>query len=169
MGSGKSTIGGLLADATGWRYVDNDDLVVRATGMTPRALVAARGEGPMRDAERAAAMEALAEATPVIVGIAGGAITDGDVRRALAGGGFVVWLRSGSPALAARAVGGEHRPWLEEGGAGWIAATTAERAPLYAEVADLAVDTDRLGPRDAVERIRRAIGALEACGPLSAP
>ena len=28
MGSGKSTIGRLLSEATGWRYVDNDELVV---------------------------------------------------------------------------------------------------------------------------------------------
>ncbi|MEO5985917.1 MAG: shikimate kinase, partial [Candidatus Limnocylindria bacterium] len=36
MGSGKSTIGRLLADATGWPYLDNDELVSRTRGTTAR-------------------------------------------------------------------------------------------------------------------------------------
>ena len=168
MGSGKSTIGRLLAEATGWRYVDNDDLVNRATGMTSRALVAARGEESMRDAERAAAEQALAEAVPVIVGIAGGAITDEATRRAIADAGFVVWLRAGATAL-------ERWPWAPSigrgraGRVGWLATTATERAGLYESVADLTVDTDRRGPKDVVGRILAAIATLEGCPSISRP
>jgi len=169
MGSGKSTIGRLLAAATGWRYVDNDDLVMRGTGMSSRALLEARGEGPMREAERDAAERALAEAAPVIVGIASGAIVDEEIRRAVAASGFVVWLRASSPSLAARAAGADHRPFLADGGAAWIAATNTERAPFYEAVADLAVDTDRLGAEDAAERIVAAIDELAACPPVGTP
>ena len=167
MGSGKSTIGRRLADATGWPYVDNDDLVLRATGMTSRQLVEARGVGPMRDAERAAAMAALGEEPPVIAAIAAGAITDEDVCRALAAGGFVVWLQAGSASLAGRTIGAAHRPWLERDGEAWIERTNADRAPLYASVADLTVDTGRLRPGSAVERILAAVTTLEACPPVS--
>jgi len=165
MGSGKSTIGGLLAEATGWRYVDNDDLVVRATGMSSRELVRTRGEAPMREAERTAAEDALAEVPPVVVGIAGGAIADEAVQRTLAHAGLVVWLRAGTSTLAERAFGADHRPWLNDGGVAWIDATNAERASLYASVADLAVDTDLLGPTDAVGRILAAIAMQKACAP----
>ena len=51
MGSGKSTIGRLVADATGWPYVDNDELVLRTHGATPRTLLAGHGEAVMRRAE----------------------------------------------------------------------------------------------------------------------
>jgi shikimate kinase len=169
MGSGKSTIGRLLTAATGWRYVDNDVLVLRATGRTSRDLAEAQGEGPMRDAERVAADRALAERPPVIVGIAAGVIADERVRRALGTAGFVVWLRAGSAALTDRAPGAEHRPWLEAGNAEWLEATDRERAPLYASVADLIVDTDRLNPGDAVDRIVASVATLEACPPVSAP
>src|ERR687896_164630 len=51
MGSGKSTIGRLLADGTGWPYVDNDELVARLHGATSRQLLATVGEERMRLAE----------------------------------------------------------------------------------------------------------------------
>ncbi|HEX5038704.1 MAG TPA: shikimate kinase [Candidatus Limnocylindria bacterium] len=168
MGSGKSTIGRRLAAATGWPYVDNDDLVVRATGMSSRALVEARGEGPMRDAERAATTRALDEDPPLIVGIAAGAIVEESLRRALRAGGFVVWLRAGSAALSARATRAGHRPFLQRGGAAWIAATNEERAVLYASIADLIIDTDTLRPRAAVDRILAAIARLDSCPPVRA-
>ena len=123
----------------------------------------------MRDAERAAAEQALAEAVPVIVGIAGGAITDEATRRAIADAGFVVWLRAGATALGARAMGAEHRPWLEQGGVGWLATTATERAGFYESVADLTVDTDRRGPKDVVGRILAAIATLEGCPSISRP
>jgi shikimate kinase len=165
MGSGKSTIGRRLSEATGWRYVDNDELVMQTAGMSARALLESRGEGPMREAERSAAMHGLAQDPPVIVGIAGGAITDAGVRHAMAAEAFVVWLRAASAILAARAPGAEHRPWIQEGGSDWIEATAAERAPLYAEVADLVVDTDRRRPSAVARRIIDAIATLEACPP----
>ena len=51
MGSGKSTIGRLLSDATGWPYIDNDELVRQTHGATARQILAERGEARMRAAE----------------------------------------------------------------------------------------------------------------------
>jgi len=165
MGSGKSTIGRRLAKATGWRYVDNDELVVQTTGMSARVLLETRGEKSMRAAERSSALRALAEEPPVLLGIAGGAITDADVRRAMATAGLIVWLRAGPAILAARAFGAEHRPWIRDGGVSWIEGATGQRTPLYAEVADLVVDTDHVRPRAVVRRIMDAIATLEPCPP----
>ncbi|MGZ8475327.1 MAG: hypothetical protein ACXWWQ_03760, partial [Candidatus Limnocylindria bacterium] len=41
----------------------------------------------------------------------------------------------------ARAVGAEHRPWLEGDAEGWFRRAVSQRDPLYAWVADLEVDT----------------------------
>src|ERR671922_1145736 len=104
MGSGKSTIGELLAGLTGWPYVDNDDLVREAHGATPRQILAARGEAQMREAEAEALVRGLRVPSPAIVGVAAGTILDPANRDRLRDGGAVVWLRAAPEVLADRAV-----------------------------------------------------------------
>jgi shikimate kinase len=163
MGSGKSTIGRLLAEVTGWSYVDNDELVRRLHGATPRQLLADRGEAVMREAESAALALGLETPAPSIVGIAAGTILDPSNRERLRGGGIVVWLRAAGPALETRAIGGEHRPWLDSGGVAWIRETAAERDPLYASVAHITIDTDAGLPLDAASELLERLRAHVAC------
>jgi shikimate kinase len=164
MGSGKSTIGRLLSAATGWPYVDNDELVRRGRGTTAREVLAAGGEEALRDAEADALALGLEMPAPVIVGVAAGTILDPSQRRALADGGVVVWLRAGAVVLAERAAGAEHRPWLDEDPAGWMAGALAEREPLYGEVADVVLQTDAEPPEIGVERLRAWLARNPACG-----
>jgi shikimate kinase len=163
MGSGKSTIGRLLADATGWPYADNDELVMRATGATARTLLAERGEAAMREAESAALHVGLREPPPAIVGVAAGVILDPDDRRALREGGIVVWLRARAETLTARAAGAAHRPWLDGDANAWMTATLAEREPLYASVADHAADTDSAPPDETVSALVDWLDSQAAC------
>jgi shikimate kinase len=163
MGSGKSTIGRLLAEATGWSYVDNDELVRRAHGATPRRILAERGEGPMRDAESTALRLGLETPAPSIVGVAAGTILSASDRELLRDGGIVVWLRAGPVALAERAAGGEHRPWLDGDAESWMRAASAERDPLYASVADITIDTGEGAPDASVALLRRRLRAFDAC------
>ena len=141
MGSGKSTIGRLLAAATGWPYVDNDELVRRSHGATARQLVADQGEARMREAEAGALALGVAVAAPAVVGVAAGTILEASDRERLRLGGVVVWLRADAAVLESRAMGAEHRPWLDTGGGSWIRDAIAERDPLYASVADMVIDT----------------------------
>lgn len=153
MGSGKSTVGRILADATGWPYVDNDELVADLYGDTPRSLLAERGEAAMRRAESEALAAGIAVPAPAIVGVAAGVILDADDRLALRNGGIVVWLRAGAAELAARAAGADHRPWLDGDAVAWMTATMLEREPLYASVADRVVETDAASPADTVAEL----------------
>lgn len=156
MGSGKSSVGSALSGLTGWPFVDNDALVERATGRTARELLAEVGEEPMRAAESAALRAGLSLKPPAIVAVAAGTILDpGD--RALLVEPFVVWLAAPPEVLAARAIGAEHRPWLDEDPVGWFRAAQAIRDPLYAAVADLEVDTSVLGPDAAAAAIVAAL------------
>ena len=163
MGSGKSTIGRLLADATGWPYVDNDELVLRAYGATPRTLLAERGEAVMRGAESEALASGVALPPPAIVGVAAGVILDAADRETLRGGGIVVWLRAGASDLAARAAGAEHRPWLDTDPRAWMTDAVLERDPLYASVADHIVDTDAEAPSETAARLAELLQAEAAC------
>ena len=163
MGSGKSTIGRLLSDATGWPYVDNDDLVRRSHGATPREILARDGEGPMRDAESSALMLGLDAPTPSIVGAAAGTILEPKNRELMRTEAIVVWLRADADSLEARAVGGEHRPWIDTGGDSWIRAAVAEREPLYGSVADVTVDTSVAPPEAVAAELRDRLTAITEC------
>ena len=165
MGSGKSTIGRLLSAATGWPYVDNDELVRRARGTTAREVLAAGGEAELRDAEADALALGLETPPPAIVGVAAGTILDAAHRQALTEGGIVVWLRAAAVVLADRAAGAEHRPWLDEDPTSWMAAALAEREPLYGSVADVVLLTDAEPPAVAADRLRGWLARSDACGP----
>jgi shikimate kinase len=163
MGSGKSTIGRLLSEATGWPYVDNDELVMRSHGATPRQLLAERGEAVMRAAESTALALGLEVAKPAIVGVAAGTILDPANRERLGDGGVVVWLRADADALAARAKRAAHRPWIDTGGGSWMHDATIEREPLYQSVADIVIDTTAGSPEAAAADLRQRLLALDAC------
>jgi len=164
MGSGKSTIGRLLSEATGWPHVDNDELVRQAHGMTARELLAERGEDVMRSAESDALAVGLALRPPTIIGVAAGVILDSDDGARLRGGAIVVWLRAAAAVLESRAKGADHRPFVEGEGGSWIREAAAERAPLYASVADFVLDTDAGSVADAVATLHAWLLATTPCG-----
>ena len=147
MGSGKTTLGLALAARTGWAYHDNDRLVIEATGRTARELLA-EGHAALRGAEARALLAGLEVPPPAIIGAAAGVVLDDGARQAITTHSLPVWLRASPEVLAARAIGGAHRPWLVEDPAGWMERAAAERAALYRSVADHEVDTGRAGPSE---------------------
>ncbi len=153
MGSGKSTVGRLLAAQTGWPFLDNDMLVERATGLTARDLLATRGEGDLRKAEAHALLLGLAEPGPCIVAAAAGTVEDETLRARLRESARVVWLRADPHTLTERASGAAHRPWLGRDAEHWMAETADHRSPLYEQVADLIVDTDNGDPAHSAREI----------------
>ncbi|MGI9000017.1 MAG: shikimate kinase [Candidatus Limnocylindria bacterium] len=163
MGSGKSTIGRLLAEATDWPYVDNDQLVRRSHGTTARQIVAEDGEAQMRSAEADALALGVEVAVPAIIGVAAGTILDEANGDRLRTGGIVVWLRADASILEERAMGADHRPFLELGGGPWIRDAIAERDPLYASVADIVIDTGAMLPQESVAEIVARLRAVSCC------
>src|SRR5262245_14106098 len=148
MGAGKSTVGHELAKLTGWRYLDNDELLERAVGETARNVLDTKGAGALRRAESGALAEGLREEPPVIVSVAGGVVEDPADRDRIRGGGFVVWLRAPIAVLTARVGAGEDRPWLQSEPAAALRRLYADREPFYAEVASIVVDVEGLTPAE---------------------
>jgi shikimate kinase len=157
MGSGKTSVGRLLAERTGWPYLDNDAMLQASSGHTARE-VAARGEDELRRAEMQSLARAMESAAPVIIGAAAGVVLDPGIGELLHGA-FVVWLRASPSVLAERATGGEHRPWLGSDPAAWLAQADAARAPAYRAVATMEVETDRLSPSEAAQAIYDRLAA----------
>lgn len=157
MGSGKTTVGRELAERTGWRYADNDELVRLVTGREPDEIDAADGEHALHVAEGAALRHSLAMPPPLIVGAAAWVILDPDSVERLRKQPWVVYLRGRPETLHARIGTGRGRrddaTDLE-----WLRRRTDERDHLYRDLATLTIDVDDLDPAQVVDRIVDALG-----------
>jgi shikimate kinase len=163
MGAGKSLVGKELAEALGRPYADLDEEVARRVGMTVPELFEREGESAFRRREVAALVALMRERPDVVISCGGGIVTTSKGRKALSRA-IVVYMAVSEERVAKRLEGVSGRPLLEgyEGDArrARIHELLAARRPLYAEVADLAVD----GGRPAGEVTRRIQRELEAYG-----
>jgi shikimate kinase len=153
MGSGKSTVGRLVADRLDRPFVDSDEQIESETGRTVRQIWEREGEDAFRRLESAALASALSGEEPAVVAAAGGVVLAEENRRLLDGAGTVVWLRGDPALLAQRAARGAHRPLLDGDATGALDRMEAERAKLYADVADAVIDVDGLAPVDVADRV----------------
>ena len=151
-GSGKSTIGPLVAEALGLPFVDVDAVLTRRMGMPVDRIIAESGEARFREFEREAFAERLAEGPEVIAPGGGWAAQPGNLEGARARCVFV-WLKV-SPAVAiGRAESGAVRPLLAGGeGLARMSALLAERESFYKQ-ADTTVANDGGDPAVAAAEI----------------
>ena len=153
MGSGKTTVGSLLAARLERDFADSDQLIEGRTGRTVREIFEDDGEDAFREIEAEVLLEALARAVPTVIAAAGGAVLAADNRRAMTENASVVWLRADAEVLADRAAGADHRPLLGGDPLAVIERLAAEREALYREVADKIIDVGPLTPADVVEQL----------------
>jgi shikimate kinase len=158
MGSGKTTIGRELAAVTGWRYVDNDELVRLQTGREPAEIEASDGEDVLHLAESDALDAAFGLEPPVVIGVAAAVVLDPAAREALREGGHVVWLRARPETLTERVGSGEGRRAAATD-PDWMRRRARERALLYADVATRIVEVDDATPAQVVRNILDGLDA----------
>ena len=157
MGSGKTTVGRLLARDTGRGFVDLDAEVSVKAGLSIPEIFAEHGEDRFRDIEQAALLEALARREGCVVSCGGGAVLRGENRAALRGTP-TVFLSEDIDVLYAR-TRGANRP-LRGGSRESFARRYAERLPLYREVADVEVDAGGRNAAAVVEEVERCLSRL---------
>ena len=170
-GSGKSTVGALLARALQRPFVDLDDDLAReyagakALSPVPTAgeVLARIGEPAFRDLEESALERVLAREEPLVIATGGGVVESAENRERLARSATCVWLRVEVHELERRLEReATLRPSLTGAGpAAEIRILADRRNPLYAQAADLALDCgDR--PPEAVAGL--VIGKLREPG-----
>ena len=154
-GSGKSTVGALVAEKLGRQFLDFDCVIERRHGDTIASIFAQFGEPGFRAIERELTAEVVEKQEPSVLAPGGGWITIPEGVALLRPHGVLVYLRA-TPATALKRLGAAAaaRPLLAgvESPLAALERLLAEREPLYAG-ADHAIDTDRLEPWQVAERV----------------
>jgi shikimate kinase len=154
MGSGKSTVGAILAARLGWPLSDSDASIQAAEGRTVRELRDSIGVDAMHALEVRHLLDALAQRDPSVICPAGFVIESADCRAALAAADVAVVLLVTSPDVAAqRFASGEHRPWYGSDPREFLARQAAVRNPLFRSVADVEVDSGTTAPGVIADRV----------------
>ena len=163
MGSGKSTVGPLLARRLGWKFVDADDVIAAEAGCSIPEIFAREGETAFRERERAA-IARRAGAHDLVLALGGGAIETESTRTLLlqAPETLLVHLQVELATTLARCGGTDHqRPILADRAN--LEARYRRRLPLY-RTAHVSIAVDALTPEETVEAILRAARRVECAG-----
>jgi shikimate kinase len=153
MGSGKSSVGRLVARTLRGRFVDTDRLVVERAGRDITDIFATNGEGFFRE-EESRALCSLLGGRGLVVATGGGIVTVAANLAALKELGFVVWLTASEETIWDRVSRNTKRPLLRtENPRETVRTLLASRNPLYEKAADLKVDTTLLTHAEVAERI----------------
>ncbi|TMR33516.1 shikimate kinase [Actinomadura geliboluensis] len=154
-GSGKTTIGGALADRLGVALRDTDADVEAAAGKPIGEIFIDDGEDRFRELERAAVAAALAE-HPGVVALGGGAVLAAETQELL-GGHTVVYLKVGLSEAIKRVGLASARPLLVLNPRSQMRRLLAERLPIYERLGTVTVDTDGREPAEIVEEIAKGL------------
>lgn len=153
MGSGKSTIGRLLAKELRLTFKDSDKEIEQRTGADIPWIFDVEGEAGFREREQAMIGE-LCTNDGIVLATGGGAVLRLENRTALRSGGRVVYLHASVAQQLERTSRDRNRPLLRAADPGQVLSELMViRDPLYREVADLVVETDERPPRMVVEEI----------------
>lgn len=155
MGSGKSTVGPLVANQLGWRFVDVDDVIEAEAGVAITEIFARHGEEIFREREHQT-IARLAESNHLVLALGGGAIEHAKTRSLLLSTPrtMLVHLEVELATTLARCGGTENtRPILADKTN--LENRYARRLPLYRS-AHISIAVDQLTPQQVAEAIIQA-------------
>lgn len=157
MGSGKTAVGRQLARSLGLEFHDSDLEIQERTGVDIPYIFEKEGEDGFRAREK----EVIADLTAlqgVVVATGGGVVLDAENRSRLSSTGIVVYLETSLEEQLRRTGRAKHRPLLLVDDPRRVLAELREaRAPLYAEIADISIDTTGRRVRSVAQTIQRLL------------
>lgn len=140
-GSGKTTVGRLVADQLHAGFVDIDSILIRKEGKPIAMIFAEKGEGAFREMERKEMEGALAH-QPAVVAPGGGWAAQPGALEAARAAGFIIYLKARPETATARAIPSGTRPVLMGGDSdAQMRELLKAREPFY-QKADATVETE---------------------------
>ena len=152
MGSGKTTVGKVLADFLGCPFMDLDDLVVKKAGKSIPDIFAQDGEPAFRELEAQVLRKTVAKyaESAAVLALGGGAVLTPASAALLREKAVCIYLRATLDTLLARLAGETAgRPLADAS----LADRLASREPIYEETAHVIIDTDGLSQDEVADEI----------------
>lgn len=152
MGTGKSTVGEILAQKLGYTLVDLDAAVVANAGLTIPEIFELHGEAYFRKAETAMLQKVLSSGGQQVLATGGGAVLQPLNCELMVNGGLVVALTAQAEAIIERVKGDSNRPLLAGNAEERIRTILEERKQAY-QFAHFTVDTGCMGADEVAQKI----------------
>lgn len=152
MGSGKSTVGALVADALGCPFIDLDEVIVKKAGRSIPEIFEADGERGFRRLEKQALEKTVAKygENTAVLSLGGGTVTIPGAVQLLQESTLCIYLEASAQVLEERLKGqASTRPLADE----HFAERLLEREPLYRSAAHITIETDGLTPEEVTDEI----------------
>ncbi|MBU6953942.1 shikimate kinase AroK [Hahella sp. HN01] len=159
MGTGKTTIGKLLAKELQFEFVDTDREIEARCGADIPWIFDVEGEVGFRGREKSVIAD-LSQRDAVVIATGGGAVVDPDNQRALKEYGFIVYLHTSVEQQYQRTRKDRKRPLLRsEDPLSVLKKLMSVREPIYRSIADLIISTDTKRPKGVVRDIVKTLRA----------
>lgn len=160
-GTGKTTVGKLLAQRTGMTFIDTDELIEKRMGTSIKEIVNRSGWLFFRELERQVIKE-IADGDLQVIAAGGGAVLDEQNVQALKKNGLIIWLKASLPLISTRLTKDPEtsakRPSLTgKGTMAEIEEVFIYREKIYAQIAALEIDTTDLNAEMVAEKILRSL------------
>jgi shikimate kinase len=144
MGAGKSSVGRSLHRRTGMAFLETDEIVASNLGMSIPQIFSTHGEKRFRQAETEA-LQTISKTKRAVIVTGGGIVLRKENVEILKRLGLIVWLDGDEEALFARAARTTDRPLLHtKNPRKPFSEIFHARKPLYAQIADIRLDTSQL-------------------------
>ncbi len=157
MGTGKTTVGRLLAEKLGREFIEMDDEIEKREGMKIVSIFATKGEEYFRTVE-SEVLKDIAQKSNIVVSCGGGVVLKEENMKILKNTGIVICLRASRDTIYERTKNDSFRPLLNvTNPRRRIEELLKAREPFYSK-AHHTVDTDSLSPEEVRDRILAIVG-----------
>lgn len=164
MGSGKTSVGRMLAKKLNLPFIDSDKEIEKSTGFTISDLFARYGEKEFRKGEEKV-MARLLSGAPCVLSSGGGAFLSEKTRKNAQKTAISIWIKVATEVISNRTQGRTHRPLVpSEDNQGVIQELFQQSAPIFAK-ADITVDSFDEHPSKTVIRLLKELEKMKIVSP----
>jgi shikimate kinase/shikimate kinase/3-dehydroquinate synthase len=151
MGSGKSSIGSLVAKKLQLNFIDIDNEIETELGLSIKKIFETKGENYFRKFEEKITLKKL-KLNPVVISLGGGAFTNRNIRKEVIKNHLSFWLNWSDEILVNRIKNSKKRPLVSNASENEIIDLIKKRSNIYAK-ALYKIECDSLTKKEIVEKI----------------